>query len=584
MLILNNDIELGFRAVDFALETLQAADDIGFVGSRIVRTHGLLQEAGGIVWSNGATRGYGRDDEPWQLTYAGQRNVDYCSACFLLCRTSTLSQLDGFDEDFSPGYYEEADLCSRGWQAGWRTVYDPRACIFHFEYASFSKGRPPAASHALMRKHRDLFVRKNAKYLAERLGDVPKNLVAASRRDSAGQDRVVVVEDLVPLPRLGSGFGRSHAVVRTLQDLGFDVTVIALATRDDVEDDEVYVALPDAEVVFVDRTPGGLQQALEGFLPGAAALWVCRTHNLGRVNPALARIADGPQTIRKVLDTEAISTNRQAAFAELVEDESWTEIETQRQLVTELEGAELFDCVIAVNEYERAQIESCLPSANTAVVGHVLQPREPETTFAERLGFLFVGAVHIVPSPNWDSLVWFCSQVWPRIRDRIQRATLTIAGYWAPEAEVPDEASGDGIQFLGAIDDLAPLYRAHRVFVAPTRYAAGIPFKVHEAVSYGLPTVVTPLLQRQLGWDNGQGIVSTDQLDPKAFAEACIALHANDREWQSVAEAGQQVLANACGQERFVAQIQRALGGRSSISPVATDVDGTVRTAMTPST
>jgi len=54
------------------------------------------------------------------------------------------------------------------------------------------------------------------------------------------------------------------------------------------------------------------------------------------------------------------------------------------------------------------------------------------------------------------------------------------------------------VTLRGPVTDLTPLYDSHRVFVAPTRFAAGVPYKVHEAASFGLPVVATDLLRRQL--------------------------------------------------------------------------------------
>ena len=53
------------------------------------------------------------------------------------------------------------------------------------------------------------------------------------------------------------------------------------------------------------------------------------------------------------------------------------------------------------------------------------------------------------------------------------------------------------------VADTEPLYAAHRLFVAPARFAAGAPYKVYEAASFGLPVVATELLREQLGWEDG---------------------------------------------------------------------------------
>ena len=61
-----------------------------------------------------------------------------------------------------------------------------------------------------------------------------------------------------------------------------------------------------------------------------------------------------------------------------------------------------------------------------------------------------------------------------------------------------------GFAFFGRQDDLTSLYNQARVFVVPTRYAAGIPYKAHEAASFGVPLVVSNLIGEQLGWLDGK--------------------------------------------------------------------------------
>ena len=55
------------------------------------------------------------------------------------------------------------------------------------------------------------------------------------------------------------------------------------------------------------------------------------------------------------------------------------------------------------------------------------------------------------------------------------------------------------IRVLGDVADPLPLYSAARVFIAPTREAAGIPYKIHHAAAHRLPVVATRLLAEQLG-------------------------------------------------------------------------------------
>ena len=90
------------------------------------------------------------------------------------------------------------------------------------------------------------------------------------------------------------------------------------------------------------------------------------------------------------------------------------------------------------------------------------------------------------------------------------------------------------VALIGAVDDLEALYGAHRIFIAPTRFAGGIPFKVHEAAAHGVPVVASELLCRQIGWTDGAAILSGGTDDAARFADQVVALYQDEALWTSV--------------------------------------------------
>ena len=52
---------------------------------------------------------------------------------------------------------------------------------------------------------------------------------------------------------------------------------------------------------------------------------------------------------------------------------------------------------------------------------------------------------------------------------------LTVTGYIAPGISLQAYCDHPRITLRGMVDDVAPLYDAHRLCVAPTRFAAGLP-------------------------------------------------------------------------------------------------------------
>jgi glycosyltransferase involved in cell wall biosynthesis len=84
----------------------------------------------------------------------------------------------------------------------------------------------------------------------------------------------------------------------------------------------------------------------------------------------------------------------------------------------------------------------------------------------------------------------------------------------------------------GEVDDLTPLYDRARVLVAPTRFGAGIPFKVHHAAAHGLPVLATPLPAAQLGWTDGDELLVG--ADPAQLAAQACRLHEDEALWTAL--------------------------------------------------
>jgi O-antigen biosynthesis protein len=162
VLYLNNDVELAPDAVGAALRRLRSHPRIGAVGGKVVRCHGLLQEAGCIIWQDGSTSGYLRGLLPLAPEANFVRTVDYCSSVFLMVRADVVRRLEGFDDSFAPAYYEDTDLCVRIAQAGYNVLYDPSVVVFHHEHGSADGHGAPAAQ---MERNRQVFARKHAAYL-----------------------------------------------------------------------------------------------------------------------------------------------------------------------------------------------------------------------------------------------------------------------------------------------------------------------------------------------------------------------------------------------------------------------------------
>ncbi|MCB8882689.1 glycosyltransferase [Acidisoma cellulosilytica] len=561
VLFLNNDLMLAPNACRQALARLLSDPGIGAVGGKIIRTNGLLQEAGCLVWRNGYGVGYLRNEDPNLPEANFVRDVDYCSGAFLMMRTDAVRQLGGFDDDYRPAYYEDADLCLRLRKAGYRVLYDPAVMIQHLEFGSGST----AGSMQMMRRNHKIFVTKHQDYLRYQHPPQPRNLARArlARPPLTDQGqaavrplRILFVEDRVPLRKLGSGYVRSNDIVTVMAAAGHTVSVYPMVKRHDGLID-LYRDMPDNVEVLHDRALADFGKFIKDRPSYYDIVWIGRTHNLNQLLPALIDVADCLPDQGFVLDTEAVAASRTAAQDRVLGRAPAERFE--RALESELACAYYCQAIVAVNEAD-AQLVRQAGFRNVSVLGHRAQPRPTASSWAQRRDLLFLGAIHQKDAPNYDSVAWFLAEILPLLTDRLlPDLRITIAGYLREGLDLSAFAEHPNVDLIGPINDLAPLYDRHRVFVAPTRFAGGIPYKVHEAAAHGLPVVATDLLCRQLGWTDRVEIMNGGDSDAARFAQAVAALYQDAGLWQTVRAGASLRLQQDCDAEAYAAQIDAIL-------------------------
>jgi O-antigen biosynthesis protein len=531
IVFLNNDIELGVGALDALADELDENPDIGVTGPKIVLTDGLVQEAGGVVFANGGTAGFGRGMRPDSTVLNIARDVDSVSGCALAIRRRLYEQLGGLDEQFSPGYFEDTDLCLRAWEAGFRVRYLPDAYITHYEYATYSKGRPKEISAQRMYANKAKFVHKHRRLLEETGAPVsdPDVAAAAFRRGGFERNHVLFIEDLAPFGLFGSGFVRSEDVVREFLAKGWRVIAWAAARR---PGDEQFRAKYEGAVELRSREEVELPDLLKAIGPALGLVWVCRTHNIANYRGALLDWRRKGPDRRLVADTEALASLRNA-FPGLSPSEAAEQPKAAKVVQSELAAAQDFDAVVCVNGHEARLATLAAPEATVRMLGHRFEAAASPAPRDERSGFVFCGAVHEASSPNMDSLTWFCRRIWPLIAQRLPDAHFSFVGYVRDGVELPPEVTANA-RVVGRVDALEPVFAAHRIFVAPTRIAAGVPHKVQQAMALGLPCVITDNLADQLEPSSDLRPFFSSPVDAEAFAERCAELYTDAALWRRV--------------------------------------------------
>ena len=559
VLFLDGRLELYAGAIEAVTAALASSPDVGVAGARLLRPDGRLGEAGRIVWRDGTIHVYGDGGSPLAPQYSFTRDVDACSAELLMTRRALFVGLGGFDPIFGNPADAGADYCVRVWESGARVVYEPAAIAMQHVLAEPSQSAPPtAAVNAAM-------VQKHAGWLARQAPADLTDILSARAHQQRGQ-RIVVFDDRVPHEAIGLGFPRSLELLRALTELGHFVTFYPLSFTTE-NWPSVYADIPRSIEVMTDYGPSRLDEfwsARHGYYDTAI---VSRHHNMQRMRSRLGDPA--AWGVRVIYDAEAL-----VAFLRVSQSQMAGErLDERRAIDEEIQVAQGVDAVLSVSEQEADAFRS-RTNATVVMVRHAVVPDPTERSFSDRHGLLFVGAFDPL-SPNADSVLWFVRNVLPRLEQLLHAPVpFTIVGHNMPGSVRTLAAST--ITVVADAADVRPFYDAARLFVAPTRFAAGIPLKVVHAVAHGLPVVCTSLLARQLGWTGGSDLMTADS--PDTFASCCASVYTNGAQWLRLRANSSSRLVREYSPEIFAASLTNALesGARSvpSRRVTATDVRG----------
>ncbi|UCU98569.1 tetratricopeptide repeat protein [Acidovorax radicis] len=554
VVLLNSDAILQEGALAAACARLDAEPAIGALGGRIVLTTGGLQEAGNRIFRDGSTVGMGRGEDPFSPAAMAGRAADYVSGVFLAVPMAVWRLLGGFDDRFAPAYFEDTDFCVRVWRAGFRVVYAPEVLLEHLEWGSAQGDEAPRQ----MRENQRHFLACHGEWLQHQPTPSPQPLDAdrwRSPEDQPRRPRVLVIDNEVPHMFKGGGLPRARLMLQALRD--WPVTFFPLWVAEDHWRD-VYASLPPSTEVMLDHgTTPGLDR-LEALLEQRRGLYdvlvVSRPPNLKALQPLRQRRPELFEPMRMVYDAEALFALREIAEA-AVKGRPLSRAAAQARLAGEIGLANGTDHVFVVSDRDAALFRAA--GHRVTLLSHATTLRRTAPGPAQRSGLLFVGAVH-PDTPNEDGLVWFIEQVMPLLRERMALPpVLSVVG--VNRSSRVSELAGPDVLLLGPQAQLEPLYDSARVFVAPVRYAGGVPAKVIEAASNGIPVVASSVLVRQLGWDEGIDIQAAR--DASAFADGIERLLRDDALWLRQQASAWVQCGARYNEERFGQALRHVLQG-----------------------
>jgi polysaccharide biosynthesis protein PslH len=180
-----------------------------------------------------------------------------------------------------------------------------------------------------------------------------------------------------------------------------------------------------------------------------------------------------------------------------------------------------FRHIIAVSENDRQQMlamDSPCPISIVPTGVDTEQYRVAPPSSSGPPKIIFLGSMDW--EPNIDAVLYFCRDIFPRVRARVPSAIFQIVGR-NPHTSVQRLSSGS-VHVTGTVPSVAEYLRGATVVVVPLRIGGGTRLKIFEAMATGRAVVSTTIGAEGLAVENGRDLILAD--DAQQFAESIIRL------------------------------------------------------------
>jgi glycosyltransferase involved in cell wall biosynthesis len=347
---------------------------------------------------------------------------------------------------------------------------------------------------------------------------------------------ILIVDDRVPDPQFGAGFPRAYRLLMSLLKLGHRVFFFP-TVRESIKELNLEL-LKQYGIELWDDLEKNQDQTVDVAI-------MSRPHNVHYFMPPLRKFFPNAKLI---YDTEALWFRRYDLQLSITGRlPSWA------YRYDEIGMANQVDLCFVVNDIEKKILHES-GVKKVVKLGHALDIHDKGLSFDERKNLLVVGGKLEEDSSNEDALWWYLENCWAGVWDVLQ-CQMNVTGHVLTTRLMNNTFSH--VNLMGHVNDLVPLYESHRVFVASTRFATGIPWKVHEAMAHGIPCVISGLLGEQLGLkDDKCAMVART---PEEFISKTTKLYSDADLWQSVRTNAFNLIREDCNPDRFREILQASL-------------------------
>ncbi len=485
ILFLRHDTKVQKGWLQPLLDLMHNDRQAGLVGSKLLYPDGKLQEAGGIIWRDGAAARFGRFDNPEKPEYNYVKEVDFISGAIMM-RADLWREIGGFDLRYTPGSMEEADLAFEVREKGYKVLYQPKSVVVHVGETLMAHESSSGVKRA-QAENQSKFLQKWGEVLAQENSPNGVDIFCARDR-SLYRKTILVIDHYVPRYDKDAGSRTTFHYLNFFAEMGFNVKFIG----DNFFCHEPYTSQLQqigVEVLYGNWYKNHYRDWIKANASTIDYVYLNRPNIAVKYLDFLKKHTKAKvlyyghdlHYLRELREYE-VTGNRKV----LKSSERWRKLE--------FEIIRNSDVVYYPSQVEVSEIKQHFPLGKIKTIpAYIFSGEEPKKNrpLELRRDLLFVGGFQ--HRPNIDAVLWFLKDIFPYVLREIPGLKLYIIGANPPEAVRMLES--ESVHLTGAVseEELQTYYQNCRLAVIPLRYGAGIKGKLIEAMYYQIPVITTSI-------------------------------------------------------------------------------------------
>jgi len=254
-----------------------------------------------------------------------------------------------------------------------------------------------------------------------------------------------------------------------------------------------------------------------------------------------------------ILDTEDLHFLRQAR-QKAIKDGLALKTEHLLSDTAKREIASILRCDLSliISEDEMSILENQFKIEPSLL--HYLPFMEEEITttnhwlnFEEKADFVFIG--NFLHEPNWHTVQFLKTKIWPLLSKKLPGAKLNIYGAYPSQKVLQLHNPKENFHIVGRAEDAKQTIAKHRVLLAPIQFGAGLKGKFIDAMQAGTPSVTSTIgaeaMKGNLAWN---GFIEDDA---ELFVSKAVELYQDKIAWLQAQQNGIKIINQRYSKNKF---------------------------------